>query len=584
MNKSRLIPILLIIILGFAVYGNSIGGKFLWDDEYLIKFNVYTKNFIYLPNIFTQDIGAGSGRVFGFYRPVQIATYCVDHALWGLNEAGYHLTNIILHILAALCVWYLAGVLFGEALIALVTAVVFLVHPVNVAAVSYISGRADSLALSFMLITFIFYIKSLKREEPFIYAAMLVSYAIALLSKELSLILPALILVYHYSFKKKIEVRKFLPVVITAIGYIIFRSTALKQTLASGLRETQGTLFERLPGAFAALFNYARLIILPFDLHMEYGTPFFAPSDWRVWSGIIIFICLVFYAIRKRKRVLVSFSLAWFIVGILPVSNIYPLNAYMAEHWLYLPAIGIFLLAAGGVSHLHKDKRFRAIAIALPVLLTLFYSALTIKQNAYWKSPIPFYKRTLKYAPSSIRALNDLGRLYEAKGMVKDAEELYRKAIETSPRFPLPYNNLGLIYHNKGDDAKAIPLYETAIELDPNYADALNNLAVVYEGMKKPDNAIALYRRAIGANPNFAGAYNNLGNACWSSGKVDEAIAAYKRSIDIDPRFPSPHYNLVLLYYDAKRYDLAIIHLDRAKALGFEGNPALAKELSKYRR
>lgn len=295
----NLLPIIIIIILGFAIYANSLGGKFAWDDEYLIKFNSYLRNFSYTGNIFKSDIGTGSGRHFGFYRPIQMLSYAIDYHFWKLDERGYHLTNIILHILAAIAVYILGFILFEETFPALFASILFLVHPDATAVVSYISGRADSLAILFMLAAFIFYIRNLDRDSALTYILMMASYSLALLSKELCLILPALIIVYHYAFKQKIKAYQIISVLAVPFIYILLRLGPLKHIILAD-QSSHAALIQRLPGFLVALANYAKILVVPLGLHMEYGNGLFNFSDPRIAAGIIILAGLIFWAIKKR--------------------------------------------------------------------------------------------------------------------------------------------------------------------------------------------------------------------------------------------------------------------------------------------
>jgi len=206
-KKHIFFSVFLIIILGFVVYGNSFHNDFFWDDKALIEDNRYVKDWSSISQTFTQDIGAGGDKKWNFYRPLQMVTYMGDYSLWKLNAKGYHLTNIVLHIFVALCIYWLMNVIFNNNFLSSLTGMLFIVHPVHTEAVTYIAGRADSLALLFMLLCFIFYIKSPPSKRIGQYLLMVLSYTLALLSKESSLILPALLLLYHISFNKKVRVK-----------------------------------------------------------------------------------------------------------------------------------------------------------------------------------------------------------------------------------------------------------------------------------------------------------------------------------------------------------------------------------------
>ncbi len=585
-NKIISLSVILIISLVLFVYFNSLTGKFLWDDDVLVNDNVYIRNWSALKKIFTKDIGAGGAKEFHAYRPIQIFTYLVDYSLWRLNVKGYHLTNILLHILVTLAIYSLLNILYGDRFISLLTSVLFAVHPIHTEAVAYISGRADSLAALFMVFAFIFYIKYLRSNKITTYLVILLSYLFAVLSKESSLILPLLFLLYHYAFKVKFKIKQFLPVLFITFLYVLLRLTVFKTLLPPPQSLVSAALFQRLPGFFVALINYTKLLFLPLNLHMEYGYRLFNLSEPKaILGGVGLIFLLSWVYIRRKNNKLLFFSISWFFLSLLPQSNIYSINAYMAEHWLYLPSVGFFLILAKGLAHLYKIEKLKNFAAILLIGLLTFYSFLTIKQNTYWKNPIVFYERNLKYAPDSARMLNNLAQAYKDIGKYPEAGTLFKKSIELSPGNEDTYNNFALLYHDTGDYTEAIALYNKAIELNPNNAKVYNNLANAYKQIGKPQEAIALYKKAIQTNPDYATAYNNLGIVlCTAIGKKEEAIAVFKEALRIIPDFADVHNNLAVSYYYGKQYDLAIKHCDRAINLGYEVNPEFLKLLEPYRK
>lgn len=586
-NRIHILFITLIIFLGIAIYGNSIKGKFLWDDRYIVEENPHIQHWSNIPNVFTSTIMEGALS----YRPVQILSYMLDYSLWGLDERGFHFSNIILHVLAALGIYWFITMLFGNKALSLITSLLFVAHPVHVGAVSYISGRADPLALIFMLLCFIFYVKYVNSGHIRHYLFVLVFYLLALLSRENSLVLPALLLLYHYSFKKRFRIKYFLPIIGIYLIYGLLRLNVINEPLPHLSSAT--TLLQRIPGFFAALTDYSRLLFLPFDMHMEYGTILFKFTDPKVITGVLICISLLTYAYMKRNsNRLVFFSVYWFFIGLLPVSNIYPLNAYMAEHWLYLPSIGFFLIAAKAMSYFYSLKRVKALTIGIVGIIIGFYSFLTIKQNIYWREPIPFFIRTLEYAPFSWKAYNGLGTEYSKINKKDEAMAAYKKAVEFSPDYTEAYSNLGVIYSKLGkkdealtlsrkaveacpDDARAynnlgtvyyglgrkdeaITAYKKAIELRPGFAKAYYNLGVAYRGLDKREDAVDMLNECIKINSRYADAYNELGSAYYALGKKDDAIALYKKAIKLKPKMTTAYNNLGMTYFGVGKVDEAV--------------------------
>jgi tetratricopeptide (TPR) repeat protein len=579
-KRFIVVSIILIIILGFVIYSNSLHGKFIWDDDLLIKDNIYIKSWSNVLKIFAGDMGAGSAVKTGFYRPLQILTYMIDYSIWKLDVLGYHLTNIILHILVALAIYWFMDLIFVDRLVSFLTSALFIIHPIHTEAVSYISGRADPLASLFMLLTFIFYIKQLHSNKAELYILILLSYILALLSRESSLMLPILLLLYHYTFKEKLKIREFLSLVSIAFIYILLRMAVFKSSASNILQSTTAiltTLLQRLPGFFVALTNYLRLILLPFNLHMEYGNKLSNLTDPKAILGMVILFSLLIYTFKTRKtHKLVFFSLSWFIITLLPQSNLYPLNAYMAEHWLYLPSIGFFLILAKGLSWLYQRKGFRTFSLVLVICLLAIYSYLTIGQNNYWKDPIVFYERTLKYAPDSAKIFNNLGNAYKDINKHKEAIAMFKKAIELNPSAVEAYNNLGYVYQQIGKGKEAMALYKKAIETDPTCAKTYNNLGNAYKDINKHEEAIAMFKKAIELNPLAFDTYNNLGNAYSSMGKYAGAMAMYKKTIELNPSAVEAYNNLGNVYLGINRYAEAIASYK--KAMQIDPNYTLAHD------
>lgn len=550
LRKISLFQIALIIILGLFIYANSLNGAFLWDDEFLVKDNICIKNFSKMPYIFTESIGMGAGREGPCYRPLQMFTYMFDYSVWQLNVFGYHLTNVLLHIFAALAIFWFINLLYSNKLLAFLTSILFVVHPVHTEAVAYISGRADSLALIFILVCLICYIKQGLQKKTATFILMVLSSLAAMLSKEHSLIIPILLLLYSHIFKKKILVREFLSIVIMAFIYIIVRGMVVKSTPLDTSHTS--TLFQRIPGFFVSITEYSRLMLLPLNLHMEYGNRLFSFNNFESVAGIAILLFLSVYAFKKKSSdSLVSFSIYWFFIGLLPVSNLYPINAYMAEHWLYLPSLGFFLIFAHGLVVLYGIKRLKLPALFLIIFILTAYSYSTIRQNSYWKEPISFYKKTMLYAPNSPRLYQNLGKAYLEAASYQEAIETFQKAIAIDSKNAGLCNIIGATYSATGDIENAIVFYQKAITINPRYADVYYNLGNAYISISDTEKAVASYKKAIEITPNSIHAvsyYNNLASIYAVNGKIGEATALYKKALEIDSNNQALQDNIKALH------------------------------------
>jgi tetratricopeptide (TPR) repeat protein len=377
---------------------------------------------------------------------------------------------------------------------------------------------------------------------------MSLSYIIALLSKETALVVPVLILLYSCAFGKKTKKNALAGLLIAAILYVIFRSTIFQSVPVH--MDRFATVVPRIPGIFVALVKYLSLLLFPFGTHMNYGLKFFSFFDPNVLAAAIIVAVLIIYTIKKRKLYpLLFFSAGWFFVTLLPALNIYPLDSYMAERYLYLPSWGFFLALAWGLSRLYKNNKLWC--LGLSAFLIVSYSFLTIKQNNYWKDPISLYGATLRQEPDNYRIHEALAGEYYLEGRVNKAIEEYLKAIEINPGYGRAYGNLGNVFCKQGKIKQAVFMYMKAINSRSE-------------------------KDVIGA------AYYNLGNLYLSIGKDSQAVELYRKAVEIIPAMAAAHNNLAVLYYYNKDYGLAVKHYNQARKLGYNVHPDFKKAIDNY--
>ncbi|MBN1870253.1 MAG: tetratricopeptide repeat protein [Candidatus Omnitrophica bacterium] len=624
-KKKLIFCIVAIVLAGLAVYGNSLNGQFVWDDKQLIQDNPTIKDGAKaIGYIFAHSLRASSDGSTTSFRPLQAFFYMMDYSVWRLNAFGYHLTNVIFHILAALAVFWLGQLLFGDVLLSFWMAFLFVLHPVHTEAVAYISGLADPMVAFFMCLSFCLYLKGdsalfhrNRALSPYYayYVLMCLSYLCALLSRENGLIFPALVLLYHYSFKKPVSKNLFIGVVVTSIIYIVWRGIVFKGTISD--MPVQTTLWQRTPGMFVALANYIRLLLVPFNLHMEYGGLLFYWNEPKIYVGMALFIGGLIWIYRNRRDSLKFFAMGWFLVALIPLSNIYALNAYMAEHWLYMPSIGFFLLAAHGIVSLYRKQEHRIYAVIVCAGLTVYYGGMTIYQNSFWRDPVRFYKRMLEFNPESARLYTNLVSEYMKAGKEGDYLELLEKAIEIDPTQEVIYNNLGIAYNKMGMPEKAVETYQKAIALRPEYGLAYYNAGIIYadvlhdldkaveflqQGVKRDsslyqgyhklgliyltrnrrDEALAMLKKAVEINPDAWEVYRSLGYCFMLQGDVQRAIENYKKAFELNPGYTEVCGDLAIAYYSQGQFSMAVEYYDKAVAIGYQ-NPQLMKALQPYR-
>ena len=585
-SKENLFTILLLILLGMGVYFNSLDGQFLWDDNHFIKNNAIIKDFVYLPKIFTESMGSGSYGQSFYYRPIQELTYMVDYHLWKWDVRGYHLTNILIHVLTAISVYILILTLSGNQKIASLASLLFVIHPIHSEAVNALAGRGEPLTALFMLISIIFYIKNVDSTascatgetrgpgdavlargvglghvprasggpngRPLTHNlnfwGILLSYLLALLTKENTVVLPLLLLAYHFCYRKHITIKHILPIVIALFLYALIRifvahsMSSIQQQIVGG--------WSRLPSFFAAFVQYWRLLILPFDLHFDYGQKVYPWNDGMAILGATTFVLLAIYGIYRRKdNALISFSISWFLLTLLPYTNFYLLYSYMAEHYLYFPSVGFFIMVTNIIYAFQKNNFYLFLSRALITILLMFYGALTIHQNHYWHDPFTFYARTIHYSPQNWILYNNLGNEYAKIGDKANEIKSYQKSIELNPNYALAYRNLGVTYLDLEKLPEAEASLKKSLELDSAVVETYNVLGVVYKKMGKIRESIELFENSIRINPDYTRGYCNLGAVYFETKEYEKAMAYLQKAIETDRNNPDAYYNLGLTYF-----------------------------------
>ncbi len=536
---ARVKAALLLFIFTIIVYSNSLGGEFLYDDDYFIVKNVHIRNLENIPSFFTSPSAAAFAELAqDVYRPLTTISFALDYRLWGLNTFGYHLENVILHALNAILLFILLQLIFGNIVIAFLASLLFACHPVQTEAVAWISGRSSVLFLFFYLESFILYVLFTKARKKRYLAFSLVLFFASLFSKEMAVSLPLLLVLYdiHFAGRESFKRRalKLAPYFLLSASFVAVRFLVISRV--SQCPWWGGSPHHTFLTMLVALGEYIRILILPVKLCAYYATTVYSSiTETRVLlsAAAIVILIAALPSIFRRSRG-ASFAICFFFAALLPVSNIVPLRAIMAERFLYLPSIGFcFLIAillakfttsAGPVI---KSKAGRS-AVAIAVMLVLAYSARTMMRNEDWKSQIAVTKSILKIDPLNPWGLTTLGAAYSDLRQYETAIKPLRKAIALSEGYFAPRNILGFCYIGLSRYDEAIAVLAEALEIRPDNLEALSSMGVAYAEMKRYPEAIQQFERAIKVDPSFVDGYMNLATTYDKMGEHGRAIGIYE--------------------------------------------------------
>jgi len=467
----------ILVLAGLVIYLPFLGNKFVWDDEQFIVKNVYLTSWGFLPQIFTRNTIAGAGQASNYYRPLTTLSFRLDYWLWGLNPVGYHLTNAGLHVMAGIVLWLLLRRLGLVEKLAFWVSLLFVVHPVQTEAVVYANSRGDSL-YALLLFSSLYWFTFPKPRRQVMAAA---GWGLSILAKEIAVGGWGLfMLVWGLILGRKRE--QGWTLVMMGVVVLVYAGLRLTWLDFGSPVNPYGPLPVRLLTFSRVMVEYGRLLLWPDPLHMERQVPLIetlaSPYPWLV--GLVV---LGMGVSRSKWR---KFGLGWFLIMLLPVSGVVPINALIYEHWLYVPMVGFLVVGLTSLPALPPNWVMAGVAVVLAVL--------SWRQNYIWGEPIRFYEYTLKYGQSA-RLHNNLAMAYAEAGRLTEAVGQYRQAIQLTDVYAQTHYNLANAYVALGENQLAEQEYLAALKLDSGFKFAYINLMVLYRRTGQAEKADALIKR-----------------------------------------------------------------------------------------
>ncbi|MDI6738907.1 MAG: tetratricopeptide repeat protein [Candidatus Edwardsbacteria bacterium] len=463
-------------------------------------------------------------------------SFAFNYWFGGTNVLGYHVTNLAIHVLAALAVYWLALLVFlsptlgtntlfmNRRRMALFSALLFVCHPVQTQAVTYIVQRFASLATLFYLLAVCSYLKwryaqsGGRSAQAWLgwAAGALLFTAAALFTKEIAFTLPlSLIMAELLLVRRDGRIDWRFPATLAAVTAAI--GIAIAAWFGLPLRETDTiSRASYIFTQFRVILTYLRLLVIPVNQNFDYDYPIYHRLfQVPVLSGLGVILALTALALLliKRHRPL-SFGIFWFFIALSVESSVIPIRDVIFEHRLYLPMAGFALAVACGIDRLllraSRPLKTAAIAILLGSL-----SLATFNRNLVWSNGLWLWSDTAAKSPNKSR----------------------------------PHDERGLALARLGLTDRALYEYRTAVRLDPRYSNAWYNLGVTHSRSGQVDSALAAYDRALWAEPRMVMALNNRGELLLRRGALDDAERDFRLALDLNPRQSLPYYNLGKIAY-----------------------------------
>lgn len=511
--------LLLLLGLVFVSYVNALGNSFVSDDRALVL------------NMPIWDTSTILSNPYPFIRQF---LYLAVYKIGGLNPMLFRLPNIIFHLGVVLLIYTILCIM-QKPKVGILAAVLFAVHPILVESVTWISAGVHVQYSFFFLLSLLFYILS-KKDIPK-YIASLIFYVFALLSSEKAVVLAMMFPLFEFSFGSLMRSwKRIVPYFILSGFWVLLylRLFTFRAGLFEGQQSIDPTIVNPLLQVPIAISSYLQLIFWPNDLTIYHTELSFTVFEFIVRSAIVVlFFGVMFYSFKRNR--LVFFWLTFFWVPLLVTLNPFVHAWIVAERYVYLGAVGIFVVVAMLFVKLGQNPKLKMATYIIFSLIIFSLIIRTILRNIDWQDEDHLWLATARTSPSSAQNHNNLGDYYGRHGDLINAEREFKIAIVLKPNYADAIHNLGNAYRDMGRPEDAIKQYEKALSIEPRLWQSYQNIAGIYYSQKSFDRAIDYLQKGITANPQNPNLFVVLSIVYFKQGEKGKATEAIAIALKIDP-------------------------------------------------
>ncbi len=613
------VHILLILVTGCVVYLNSLHVPFIFDDYSCLVNNPAIKSFHCFPDtykVFDYSIAQDLKNNL-VLRPVAYFSFAVNYALHGLDLFGYHLVNLLLHLGCAVLTYLLFLQLMSSPAMAaedtsgpangagdasylpLFAALLFVCHPLQTQAVTYIVQRFVPLATFFYLAALVLYVHvrcaSTSTARIPAYICSLAAAVLAMESKEIAFTLPLVVALVEFMFfsgRLAPRLAKLLPFILTMA---IIPAKLMQLSSPAGSEKTESvsrainlinfggiSSWDYLMTQFGVIATYIRLLFLPTGQNFDYDYPlqqhFFKLEVLLPLALLLLIVGIGFYCLKRsgenRLYKIIAFGIFWFFITLSVESSIVPITDLIFEHRVYLPSVGFFMALLAGAAAIFRRITKESIASSKTVtvvlaVLVLSLSSASIMRNRVWQNKVDFWKDVVKKSPCKARGYLKLGTSY-----------MEQVVSGTTPK-EFYQNKTSINIYDARIEA-AINAYLTAQRLKLRDPVLYISLGQIYLMRKDQENAESMFSLAEQLHPYNPWQYITIGNILLESGDVAGARKRYLKSIELVPNLPESHLKLAATYKKEGKMHEAIKELEYVMQMS--PDDATRQELSKLRK
>jgi tetratricopeptide (TPR) repeat protein len=560
-THTELLPLAGLLLATLVTYASTFSFGWVYDDPPQIPQN---QNLIWgrLGFLFTHQLWAStSGTEARFYRPLLTLWFLINKTVFGLNPHWFHVTSVLAHLAASALAFFVARELLKDANSALFAGAIFALHPLQAESVSWISSVNDPLAATLCFASFLVYRKAREKDAADWWILAAIFFLLALFTKEVSIVLPAIILIDLWSDRAgdiqsaslgRSLLKAISPYAVIASLWLALRSWALRGTATASCQVAWSTVLLTAPRIF--LFNLYH-VLAPVGLSPQYDFSLIKSArSAQFLSAAIAVIALSALAIRiarRNSRLWVAY--AWLVLPQLPTFNLRWMNEddFIHDRYMYMSMLGVALLAGSAYSWIRKKWPEQQLIRPSAVCIALSLAFASAIQSQYWTNDVILFSRAVDRAPGNEWAQLNYGSALSASGKFAEAAPHFVRSYELKPGWRAA-DFAGVAYQQSGDLSQGERWFKAALLYNPSLANAWFGMGQIRLLQHLPEQAIPYLKKALEFDPTAEGFHYEMGTALEAVSQSTAAIEEYKTELQIHP------------YQTAARR--ALDHLQRADA------------------
>ena len=531
-----------------------------FDDRQYVTSNYHVQAGLTLENIRWSFSATQASN----WHPLTWLSHMLDCQIYGMNPGHHHMTNVLLHILNTLLLFFIFKRISGSQWKSAFVAALFALHPLHVESVAWISERKDVLSTFFWMLTLWSYTGYVESSRLDKYLLLILFYILGLMAKPMLVTLPFVLLLLDYWPLKRFHLKSsdnenaavqkpfYFGLILEKIPLFLLSAasgivTYLVQKSSGAVSSLDAIPFhDRIANALVSYVVYIGKMLWPHNLAVLYPYPK-SIALWEIAGAGILLIMISVFAFRMlRSKPYLAVGWLWYLGTLVPVIGIVQVGSQaLADRYTYVPLIGIFIMITWGISDWISKKHYGKIGLFIASASILSILMITSRlQVKYWSNSVTLFEHAIDVTGENCTAQLNLGEALAEQGNMKKAVKPFSKDLsEKSDRAAAQYE-LGDMFEKKGELSRAVKCYMEAIKIRPGYAKAYNNLGVIFAAQNKVEAAIVFLSKALQISPDYAGAHFNLGKIFFNRNDPEKAIFHYKKALQFDPNMMQGLYQL----------------------------------------